>query len=284
MVAFTEKLLSLTIGGVSIPSGVRASVQIELLTNSQGMANGIIYGLPLSTMNSMTILSGKTVNQPANTPITIQAGDSSGMSLCFSGNLIQGFVDAHSMPEVGFRFNAVPGANAAVTNIEPTSTQGSGDVATIAQKVAGQSSDLKFENNGISKKLSNPYLSGSLLEQLKKLMSDSNTSWTIDNGIFAAFDISKGRQGSGNVTLSKSTGMIGYPAVSSPQIIVDCYYNPAIHVGSIVTIESEITPANGNWLVMKLEAFLESLTPHGQWAMQLTLNVAGTDQAPGNQG
>jgi len=283
MVALTEKLLSFTIGGVSIPSGVRASVQMELYTNGQGTANGIIYGLPLSVMNSMTILLGKTVNQPANTPITIQAGDSNGMSLCFSGNLIQGFVDAHSMPEVGFRFNAVPGANAAVTNIEPTSTKGSGDVATIVGKIIGQT-DLKFENNGVSAKLSNPYFAGSALEQAKKALSDSNISWTIDNGTFAIYKGSDGRQGSGNIVLSKETGMIGYPAVSSPLLIVDCYYNPAIHVGSKVTIQSEITPANGDWIINKVDVSLESLKPHGQWAMQLTMFAAGTDQAPGNQG
>jgi len=283
MVAFTEKLLSFKIGGVSIPSGVRASVQMELYTNGQGTANGIIYGLPLSTMNSMTILTGKTVNQPGQTPITIQAGDSQGMSLAYSGSLLQGFVDARGMPEVGFRFNSVPGSTAAVTNIEPTSTKGSGDVATIAEKICGQIG-LKFENNGVSKKLSNPYLPGSGLEQLKKLMADSGTAWTIDNGTFAIWPAGQGRQSTGKIILSKSTGMIGYPAISNPQLIVDCYYKPEIHVGSTVTVESELTPANGDWLVLQVDVSLESLKPHGQWFMHLTMIQAGTEQAPGNQG
>ena len=59
--------------------------------------------------------------------------------------------------------------------------------------------------------------------------------------------------------------MVAYPELFSAQLIVKSLFNPQIIPGGKITVQSEITPANGTWIINTLTYELESTTPHGKW-------------------
>jgi hypothetical protein len=60
--------------------------------------------------------------------------------------------------------------------------------------------------------------------------------------------------------------MVGYPALYSALMAIKTEFNPSIDYGTSITVaESQITPANGTWMVSKINLELESNTPHGRW-------------------
>ena len=67
--------------------------------------------------------------------------------------------------------------------------------------------------------------------------------------------------------ISPKTGMVGYPAYAQPGVIFACLFQPppALQFGSSFTLESDLTPASGQWTVQNLTYLLESITHHGKW-------------------
>jgi len=284
MASFTQKLLSYNINGTQAPAGLRSTCRLST-TNGPGMgtAEVSLYGMTLSDMNALTTL-GTQINQFSKNPVTIQAGDANGMSLVFQGTVQAAFVDAQAMPEVCFRFTALAGGAEARMKAQPTSVQGAGDVATIGQQLA-QKMGLAFEGNNVNVKLQNLYLPGSLRQQAAMLAEHAGVTWVIERGVLAMWIPGQGRQtASSSNILSKDTGMVGYPAYGSPtSIIVNCLFRPELRQGDKVTVQSELTPACGTWEIMRIDAELEALTPHGKWFSQLTCMTQG-EQTAGDQG
>jgi hypothetical protein len=95
--AFSPKLINVSFslasgnfnggGNTANISGLRVSCHIVANGGaSQSQLELAIYGLPLSVMNALTTF-GTQYNQQTKNQITVQAGDASGMSLVFIGNI-----------------------------------------------------------------------------------------------------------------------------------------------------------------------------------------------------
>jgi hypothetical protein len=268
--AFTQKLLSYQItfasGGTLNLSGLRSTCEMKNAgTPSGAEADIVIYGMTLSSMNELTVIGATQMYQVNKNTISIQAGDERGMSLIFTGTILQAFVDAQAMPEVCFRITAIAGAFENVMKSKPSSFQGSADVAQIAEHLA-KKMGLSFENSGVKVKLSNPYSSGSYRTQMLELAEHAGIQWTIDRGTLAIWNPGQSRKG-GGALISPKTGMVGYPAHAQPGVIFACLFQPppALQFGSSFTLESDLTPASGQWTVQNLTYLLESITHHGKW-------------------
>lgn len=66
----------------------------------------------------------------------------------------------------------------------PTSVKGSVDVATLMGQLA-QSMGYSFENNGVSVQLSNPYLPGTAIDQVKALARGAGIDLYVDDNVLA---------------------------------------------------------------------------------------------------
>ena len=287
--AFNHKLISVSLStgsGVSLgggggnsytASGLRTTVRIQKVTGaSMGQADVAIYGLPLSIMNQLSTVGTQYTQVSAQNQMTISAGDTdTGLSQIYTGTITWAFVDAQNMPEVAFRVTALAGVKESAMPTTPLSFKGSTDVAMVAQKMAS-AAGLQFENHGVSVKLADPYFSGSPRSMILALCQHAGLTFIIDKN---KLDIWPAGQGSNSgVVISKDTGMVGYPQFDQKGIIVRTLYNPAIEFNTIVTVKSDLTPANGPWLITELEYELESLVPHGKWFQIIHGMIAGSPQ------
>ena len=203
--AFTKKRIDVTFemdGAQSnTQTGKRISCRIVSAGSpSMGTADIAIYGMTLSDMNALSTI-GTQFNQIGKNKVSIYAGDSAqSMKLAFQGTIYMAWMDGQAQPDVPFRVNAYGGLYEAVAKAEPTSVEGSADIAQIVQQIA-KKAGLQFENNGVKVKISNPYLPGTAREQILNIARAAGIEWTIENGTVAIWNSAKGRQGR-NVTLS----------------------------------------------------------------------------------
>ena len=149
------------------------------------------------------------------------------------------------------------------------------DVHTIIAKKMGATP----ENSGVNAVLNNPYMWGPAFTQMKQLASATRASWILDNGVLAMWPQNGIRQNSSATIISKETGMVGYPMGTPSGIVVRTLFNRAIKYGSVVTVQSDITQANGRWKIIGLEYELDAQMPKGRWFC--VLNCVNVDNGGG---
>ncbi|MDQ0395181.1 baseplate hub protein [Labrys monachus] len=275
--AFSQKRISIQLqlangqfhggGNTATIEGLRCSCHIVNKGGAdQSDATAAIFGLPLDLMNQLSNV-GTQYNRDFLNTVVIRAGDSSGMDTVYEGQIFSAFVDAMSMPQVCFRISAKPNIYDQVKPVKPTSIKGSADVAGMMSNLAKQMG-LAFEGNGVNVKLANPYYYGSAWMQAMQIAEHAGIEWIVDKGTLAISMPGKPRQGS-TPLISKETGLVGYPAFNETEIILRALYNPAVRYGGDIEVKSDLTPANGKWIVKLIEYDLESQMPGGSWFMTI---------------
>lgn len=250
---------------VTLPAGLRMSAN---LTNAGGLSDGTldltIYGMTRSLMNQLSTL-GMQINLVPKNAITLTAGSGGNMSTAFNGYIISAFADFNASPEVAFHINAHTLGAFAAAPADASSFQGTADVATIMSGFATKMG-LRFENSGVTTKLSNPYFSGSLRDQARACVKAANISWNNGElGLMAIWPKGKSRGGQVPLIAPPPRGsMIGYPTYTAYGIMLRNLYEPTIGLGQKVSVESSVL-TTGEWQVYSLAHQLESETPDGKW-------------------
>jgi hypothetical protein len=206
-----------------------------------GSAAVDVFGLPRSVMNQLATLGPQITMTRLNTIVVTAGDDENGMGTVFVGQISNAWIDLQAAPMVPFHVLAYTGALDQVKPAPPTSYRGGADVATILQGLATQA-NLQFENNGVQRRVSNPYYSGSVREQIIACIQDAGVEW--------------------------NNNELGVLAM-----------NPSINVGSTIEVETEVTattnaggvasPANGRWRVYKMDLDLASEVPGGPWFAEI---------------
>lgn len=256
-------------------TGHRSSVSAVIAGGAgMGQLQVRIFGMTQSMMNRLSTVGKMPLVMRSNL-ITVLAGDDkSGMSQVFSGTIISAWADMQAAPNVGFVIQALAGAIEAMIPVEPTSHRGSVDAADLLKEIAGKMG-CGFENNGVHAMLSTPYFPGTARTQAESVVRACGCEWNgIENGVLAIWP--KGGSRAGPIPLiAPQTGMVGYPTYTAMGIIVNTLYNPTLRHGARVKVESELTPACGEWVVTILTHELEANTPNGKWFTQAQLGVPG---------
>ena len=267
--------------------GYRATADID---NGGGQMNATlraqIYGVLQSDMNKVTTPWGpRLINR--NT-ILVYAIDGAQETLVFAGDIVNAWGDYQQMPDVFLRIQAQAGVINQLQPIAPTSYNGAVDVATLIAQLAG-TMGYKFENNGVSFQLSNPYVANTGIEQVKSLAKAARIGWGLDNGVL--FIVPAGTpRGSLIPLISAQTGMIGYPTYDSQGINIRTLFNPALvfhgafkvvssvprPVGSLDTQGAAIAPTPvGQWIAFSISHSLSSEKPGGPWFSTVRGNPSG---------
>lgn len=267
---FVKRSISVTfIGPRTVKvEGLRTYARITKMGGvGMGTAEVTIYGLKLSLMNELATF-GTRIHPQYNYSIKVEAGDEkNGMSLVFTGTIVQAWANFKAQPDVPFIVVAQAGSIEAVQTGTPTSFQGSTDAATMIQGLAGQMG-LKFENNGVKVKLADPYYWGSPRNQVKAIAEAGGFSWVIDDGVCAIWPSNKTRAGV-PIEVSAKTGMKDYPTFTDYGILVEMEFSHAIPYATQFNVQSDITPACGPWHVVLLDYNLQANQPHGAWFVNL---------------
>jgi len=251
-------------GGSLTLKGLRVLTNIDVAGDKWVKATALIFGMSLAHMNALTTVPWRRLLIGKNF-VQIKAGDAiNGMSVVFNGTIIQAWPDMQSSPQVPFRVDAIVGGWETVNPVEPTSfsgpTKASEVHAAIAKKMEAQP-----EDNGVKSVLADPYMWGPAFSQMRQLAQATRVSWILENGVLAMWPQDGVRQAAGTTTISKETGMVGYPMATPGGIVVRTLFNKAIKYGSTVTVKSDITQANGSWRVTGLRWELDSQMPNGRW-------------------
>lgn len=261
MPSFKEKEIELAVvlgkgtfggsGNTKIIKGLAVQCEIEkVMLPDKNKAKVEIYGLNLDDMEQMTTLAFKPLETQKNY-IQIKAGDKDGeLSLVFKGEIATAYANFNNVPDIVFEIEALAGYFPALKAIPATSATGEVSIAELLAKLAKEAG-YGFVNKGVTGAVSNPYLTGSPFEQIKKMAADNGFDVLFDDEEIIAVPFEKARSGN-TVKLSKDTGLIGYPTFSSEGISLACHFEKELQIGGLVEVDSMVPKASGVWKVSKL--------------------------------
>jgi hypothetical protein len=234
-----------------------------------------IYGMTQSMMNKLCTLGQIATTLRRNT-VVVNAGISGGaLSEVFRGTIQNAYGDYAGMPNTPLVVDAYTGLDTALKPASQLSIKGDGDVASMLSGLASQM-NLKFENSGVTAKLSNPSYQGSAWSQAQQIVEHAGIEWNAgQGGILAIWNPGQGRS-TQIPKISPTTGLIGYPTYFSLGIAFRTLFSPAIVFGGRVDVESSLPAASGsNWQVCMISADLETITPHGRWELSVQCTPVG---------
>ena len=227
-----------------------------------------IFGMTMDHMNKCSVLPFTSTAVGANN-VTLYAGENGiADNLVFQGTIQFAAHDFSNQPDTLFRVEANAGLVEAVKPVAPTTAQGSTDGAQLMGMIA-QKMNRTLEDGGVSLKIANPYFSGAAKSQASKLARALGIQWVMDGSSLAIWPANQPRNG--EVTISPSTGMVGYPTFLASGVVVTTLFQGAIKYGIKVNIESSLTQACGSWYITYMEHALDSQTPNGRWFTTLTV-------------
>lgn len=250
-------------------AGLRMAARMNSFgKDSMGQIQMRIFGLPLHMINKLTTIGPIATQIRGQNRLMVSAGDEGGaMATIFDGTIDQAWGEFQGAPDVVFNVTGFAGLKDALKPIPPSTFKGSADVASIMQGLA-QTMGLIFENNGVALQLSNPYFGGTALEQVRSCARAAGIYYAIERGILAIWPRRGARAGEVPV-LSPQTGLIGYPTFTGSGLGLNSAFTPNAKQGGKIRVESQLTPANGEWVIFSVHHDLECLTPNGAWFTQI---------------
>lgn len=255
-----------------ISKGLRVVVQIEFAVFPMSpLANIRVYGLTLNQINEIS--KAGRVYQSRDNKIIVTAGDKKlGKAKIFQGQIVEAYPDFTESPNVALFIFATSTYSTQMKPTEPLSFSGPTKAADVLQEIT-QKAGIPFENNGVNVVLSSPYLPGSAWQQIGSVVKASNVFAGVDpsTGTLAVWPKDGSRNGS-EIEISPQTGMIGYPSFQGLNITLRTLFDPRlskINNGSIIKVESQLTAADGKFIVLKVGLNLASQMENGPWEMSI---------------
>jgi hypothetical protein len=274
--SFTEKIIEITVtlgtgnfgsdvGDTVTLRGFRSMVDvIHPGGQSMGMANIRVFGMPLELMNKLATIGVINNAIRSKNTVSIAAGDDeTGLQLVFFGVIDAAFGDYNAAPDVAFNIMAYAGYDVAVKPVNATSVKGPVS-ASVLMKGFADAAGLKFEDAGVNVTLTNPYFPGTVLNQIRLCAAAAGIKYTIDRNVLSIWTSKTAVQGE-IPTISKNSGMVGYPTLSSKGMDVEMVFNWNMRLGGMVEIQSFIEMANGKWVVFSVSHSLSCKVPDGPW-------------------
>lgn len=279
MNVFLEREIQLTIqlgagtfgdqvGNAVILSGLRIFADMAApCGESMGAMQMRVYGLTQSMMNQLTTI-GVFGQVAGASKIAVAAGEKDkALTTIFQGSIWQAWADYNSAPEVAFNMIAYVGMNIALKPVEASSYTGATDVSFIMESLA-MDADLAFVDGGVNVTLSSPYLSGSILDQIKECARAANIYYKIEAETLTIWP-KDGIVAGPEPVISPDTGMIGYPALSSQGMTVKTLFNPNVTMGGLINVESSLKMATGQFQVLNYTHNISCLAPGGPWFTEI---------------
>lgn len=247
-------------------TGLRVRAELTATTStSMDQMNCEVWGLPPSITRKLTILQNGWTQGNYN-QVQLTAGDGDTMALLFTGQIFNGWNDHSAQPESMFSLQAYGGLASSYNSVPPLSYRGTVDAAIIAQSIAQQlTPPLTIHNSGVSVQLTDPYLPGDAMSQLKRLARMADFEYAMDEaGVLAIWPRGQARDTSA-LDISEKTGLVGFPSFNDRGVLFTSLFNPSLRVNGPVNVQSIEQPACGTWYPYNVTHDLESEMPDGRW-------------------
>lgn len=257
-----------------ILEGYRVSATIDLAGIGLAQANMAcrIWGVPKALMDKIDTRGSKgDVNVVRKMGIKLAADDGSGQYVdVYAGHVAYAFPDYNAAPEVPIDIHASAADFYQWDLPNSSSYKGEFSVAAAIEELA-KSMDFAFENNGVTAKLSNQYVSGNTLNKIRTLAQASQTVCIVHNRKVRIWPNGRGN-GAPILTLSPETGLIGYPKWEYNGITATHLFNQNIVNGTEVDLHTSIEAQKGRWYChLPIRHMLDSETPGGKWHTEVRL-------------
>lgn len=235
-----------------------------------------VWGMPLDTMQKLTVLNKLSYSQERSNTVTVSAGDEeTGVAVVFAGTIKEAWADASGAPDILFSASAFTGLLDAVKPVAPTSFSGSVDVATVLGGIAAQMTPARsLENSGVQTVIDCPYLPGTLRDQALAVARAARCNMLIDEQVLAIWPLGQTR-GALELDISADTGMVGYPQFTQNGIALTTLFTPSLTFGQTIKVTSALGAANGQWVVASVTHNLDAELPGGQWFTRVECNLLG---------
>lgn len=272
----TLRLRSGTIPGTQVTSidltghRMEASIQKAGSTLGAGVLALRVWGMKKSDMSTFATNSLNAFAVRGD-EIILAVGDvGRPLHQVFLGTILEGNIDYEGAPEVSFNIFARSGFNANLDAAAPNSYKVC-DVARVMEAIA-RMQGWTFRNNGVTTQLSNQYLYGTAWAQLETLANAAQITAVVENGGLTIWP-GNGRRDDVVIPINAENGMIGYPALKTPGVIVRTLFNPELAYGRQVELKSSVGPANGVFKIFGISHELSTDLPGGHWRSTLALSV-----------
>lgn len=256
--------------------GYRISASVASAGGDSGCsANVRIYNVPMQDMNVLSTF-GAPVGSVNAAKMRLYAGnvDEEPMSLVYEGYITEAHIEMASVPDVSLSVTSNSSALASMTATQPFSYRGGIAVTTIMQQLA-QKASLRFNGNGVDTILYNPYLDGSLRDQIQKCAEMAGIGWIIEAGELAIWP-RYGFRKSNFTEISSMTGMVGYPTLMRDSLYLRNIFNPNLIFYQNIQVHSDILgAANGEWTINSLTHTLENDNSNGPWFTEIVACKSG---------
>ena len=232
---------------------------------SMNTAKIFVTGLSSELMEALTFLNYRILTINRNY-ISIYAGDESGMSLAFAGEISLARPNFNNAPSVRMEFEAFTGYSSRMVAAPPLSLKGNIPVSDICSQIANKMG-FNFVNDGVNKIAKNPRLSGSDMNKLINLAKDYNIGITVDDGTVRIFN--KGASDRVMLSVSDENGLIGYPSFEQNGISCSVEYTPNVRLWDKFEIQTVLSKASGQWFIQSIEHRLDANIQGGLWQTDL---------------
>ena len=254
--------------------GFRSSVQINAPGGWQfATARISIKGLAQDVMNRLTIINNFNYELQRNEVLIEATGPDGKYNTLFLGTIGSAYADYMGAPDVSFMIEAYQSLQSSVDANPPTSWPGPQKVSAIAGELC-KKIGLPLENNGVDATVSDAYLSGSYLNQLRTLCDMARCQLWVEpsEGLIAIAPIGTPRS-QDPVVMNSELGLVGWPTPTHLGVDFMCLYDPGIYRGRQIKLETSVTPCAGDWYVRSVAVNLDCETPGGAWFMYVNANA-----------
>lgn len=282
MTSFTRKRLRFTFtlsqgtyDGKSnslVIEGLRAVVGVQKGGVMMSTLQARVFGLKAQDMNSLTMIGWRPLAITKNT-VKIEAGDATGYSEVFRGQIVNCWADYSTQPDVFLSIEAQSAYFEQIAPVTPRSYTGPTDVAIILQTIA-TSMGLGFENNGVTAQLASPYLAGTDLTQAQSVAKAAGINMDIDEGLMILTPKSGSRATAPVPVIDSASGLVSYPVQDKMGLSFHCLYTPKVRLSGLVQVARPGVDAASQWHVYALAHTLESEKPGGAWFSQVRCSEA----------
>lgn len=236
-----------------------------------------IYGMSESDMNKLTVVPGQGQHalQVFKSLVKIQAGtiDSDTLYTVYQGDVTESYSSYKQQPNLHFAVESLTAFYPALAVVKPTSYKGGADVSALMAGLAAQMG-YAFQNNGVTARVNNPYLSGSAMSQASALAEAANIEFGVDDDTLFIAPTGQARNGYAPL-ISPDTGLHDYPVFDKKGIKFVCVYTPGLTLGGLCVVKSAIPVCCGTWRINSLKHELTSIDPSAKWESHVSASWIG---------
>ena len=242
-----------------------------------GNARIAIFGMRLDAMNKIARLWLESMTPITTDTVGVDVWDGGNFVPLFRGVIAWAAVNAGSAPDVSLEIDA-NSFMAAMNEPAPPYVQDTPLALQDALTAILAPTDITvaFAETVPALQVQKVHVIGTPMQQAQRVMNAyPELTWYIDLQRMIVRPVGAPAEETA-VTISRETGLIGYPTYSTSGVTLSTLFDPRIRLGLALDIRTEFDFVNRTkWITSVLQHNLQPNMPGGQWSTQIAAQAWG---------